>query len=140
MAKDRLTGKGGLVKIYSGNTFVAIGLVRSITPPAQERAVIDVMGMEDTTPQAKPGTDELSEFTFQELYDNADTQDALIDAYYANAAEVNWQIAWTNGTSTWTENFAGFVAKINPQSVSGKDPVVRDVTVSRTGAITRAKT
>lgn len=139
MAKDRLTGKGGLVKIKSGNTYTALGLVRSITPAPQERAVIDVMGMEDTTPQAKQGTEEISEFTFSELYDSQDTQDALVDSYYSNGADADWQVAFTNGTNNWTENFAGFVAKIVPQAVTGKDAVVREITVIRSGAITRAK-
>jgi hypothetical protein len=142
MAKTRFTGRGGLVKFDvdgGGTNFNSVGLSRSITPPPQERAVIDVSGMEDTSAVAEIGTEELSSFEFVELHDSADAVDGHITNLYSNHAERTWQILFTDGTTVWTKQFTGKVAALIPQAVTGKDAVARAVRVARTGAITESQ-
>lgn len=141
MAKTRFTGKGAVVKVNlsGGNTYNTVGVIRSITTPAQEKAEVDVTGMEDNTAQIEFGIEELSRFEFVELHDSADTTDTGVTNLYSNSAERTWQILWTNGTITWTKSFTGKVAKLVPAQVTGKDAITRTVSVVRTGAITDAQ-
>ena len=136
MAKVRYTGKGGLVKVASGNTYVAVGLCTSVTPPPLEKAVIDVTGMEDTTAVAAQGIEQLSSMTFESLHDPDDTTDDLVDTLYGSGNTVTWQIVMATPTKTWTKSFSGIVTAIVPGTFTGNDAVKRTVTVQRAGAVT----
>lgn len=140
MAKNRYTGKAGLVKVASGNTFVTVGISRNIAPPATEKAVIDCGGMEDTLPVPKQGVEQLSPFTFESLHDPDDTTDDLVDGLYASGNSVVWQILTISGAKTWTKSFSGIVVAITPTAFGANDPVVRQVTVQRDGAVTDTAT
>ena len=136
MAKNRYTGKGGLVKVASGNTFVAVGLCTNVTPPPMEKAVIDVTGMEDTTAVAAQGIEQLSAMDFESLHDPDDTTDDLVDTLYGSGNTVTWQIVTVAGAKTWTKSFSGIVTAIVPTGFGGNDAVNRKVTVHRAGAVT----
>lgn len=136
MAKNRYIGKGGLVKVASGNTFVSVGLSRNVTPPPMEKAVIDVTGMDDTTAQTAQGIEQPSAFTFESLHDPDDTTDDLVDTLYGSGNTVTWQIVTIAGAKTWTKSFSGWVSAIVPSAFGGSDPVSRTVTVQRVGAVT----
>ena len=144
MAKVRFTYKGALVKVNSsgdGTTMVTIGLCTSATPPAQERALIDLTAMEDTVAVAATGIEQLSEFSFEQLHDPADTGDDAIDTLYASGDSVKWQLIAATKTAvattkTWTKEFTGVVFGIVPAGVDGNSGAKRTIKVSRTGAIT----
>jgi len=141
MAKNRYTGKSGLVKVNDngdGSTFNTVGLSRSLTPPPEVKAKIDVTGMEDTVFQEKAGIEQSSEFVFTEIWDSADTTDSAIDTLYGSEDAVKWQVILSDGTNTWTQEFSGWVSGITPQSVDGTTAVTRQVTVARTTAITHS--
>jgi hypothetical protein len=136
MAKVRYTGKGGLVKVASGNSFVAVGLCTNVTPPPMERAVIDVTGMEDTTAVAASGIEQLSSMDFECLHDPEDTTDDLVETLYGSGNTATWQIVTASGAKTWTKSFSGVVTSIVPNGFGGNDAVKRKVTVQRAGVVT----
>jgi hypothetical protein len=136
MAKDRFSGRGALVKIQSGNTYNSVGLCTSITPPPEEKAVIDMTAMEDGAVVAELGIEQLSTFSFEQISDPADTDEALVDAAYASGNSIGWQILVLSGAKTRTIAFNGRVSGLAPTAFGANDPCKRTVTVTRTGAIT----
>lgn len=139
MAKDRYTGKGALVKVNhsgDGTTMVAVGLCTNATPPPQEKATIDCTAMEDTVAVAEQGIEQLSEFSFEQAHDPADTCDDAIDTLYGNGNSVKWQLITKAGSKTWTKDFLGRVIAIVPGAVDGNSMQKRTVKVIRNGAIT----
>ena len=143
MAKNRYIGKGALVKVNSngdGTTYVTVGLCTSVTPPPQEKATIDVTGMEDAVAQAEAGIEQLSEFSFESLHDPADTTDDAVDTLYGNNNSVLWQLLTISGTHVWTKQFLGRVIAIVPGALDGNSAQKRTVRVVRNGAITDTAT
>jgi hypothetical protein len=146
MAKTRFIAKGALVKVIAsgdGTTMLTVGLCTGATPPAMERALIDLTAMEDTTAIAATGIEQLSEFSFTELHDPEDTSDDAIDTLYGSGDSVKWQLILATKTAvgttkTWTKDFTGKVFAIVPESVDGGTGTKRTVKVTRDGAITDA--
>lgn len=139
MAKIRRVGAGALVSVaaVTPGTFVDIGVTIDVTPPAQVKADIEVTGQQDTVAQAVPGIEELSHFAFNEIWDGVTN---TIDTLYAANSKVDWKIIFqgpaTGSTEDMSITFQGYVSKLEPATVGGKDAVLRGVTVTRTGAIT----
>lgn len=144
MAKVRFTAKGALVKVNAsgdGTTMLTVGLCTSASPPAQERALIDLTAMEDTTAIAATGIEQLSEFAFTSLHDPSDTTDDALDTLYASGDSVKWQLILATKTAvgttkTWTKDFTGKLFAITPESVDGGTGTKRVCKVTRDGAIT----
>lgn len=144
MAKVRFIAKGALVKVNAsgdGTTMLTVGLCTAATPPAQERALIDLTAMEDTVAVAASGIEQLSEFSFTHLHDPADSTDDALDALYASGDSVKWQLVYATKTAvattkTWTKDFTGVLFAITPEAVDANSGTKRTCKVSRTGAIT----
>jgi len=136
MAKRRFPGKGALVQIESAaNTYNSIGLALSITPPAEERAIIDMTAMEDTAAVAELGIEEMSTLEFEVISDPGDTGEALMDTWYGTGNTTNFRIVASVAGTTWTKQFQGKVAGVRPSQFTGKDAIKRSFTVVRTGAV-----
>ncbi len=133
MAKVRRTGAGALVEVFTASDYESVGATIDITPPAQVRAEIDVTAQQDTVAQAEPGIEELSHFAFNEVWDGVSV--TMLDTLYAAKSKVNWRVTF-QGTPTKTIVFEGWVSKLEPSTVGKGDAVLRNVTVTRTGAIT----
>ena len=143
MAKTRWTGRGALVAIQStsaGTPWMNAGLSRNVSPPPQERAAIDVGGMEDTYPVEAAGIEQSSVFTFSMLDASTDPVDALIQTAFTARDSRNWRIRRSNGSIYWDTTFAGKVSSIAPSAFGGSDPVLKEVTVVRIGALTHSVT
>ena len=143
MAKTRWTGRGALVAIQStsaGTPWMNVGLSRNVSPPPQERAAIDVGGMEDTYPVEAAGIEQSSVFTFSMLDASTDAVDALIQTAFTARDSRNWRIRRSNGSIYWDTTFAGKVSSISPSAFGGSDPVLKEVTVVRIGALTHSVT
>lgn len=144
MAKTRFIAKGALVKVNAsgdGTTMLTVGLCTSATPPAQERALIDLTAMEDTVAVADTGIEQLSEFAFTQLHDPADSTDDALDTLYGSGDSVKWQLVYATKTAvattkTWTKDFTGRLFAIVPEGVDGNTGTKRLCKVTRTGAIT----
>lgn len=134
MAKERRTGAGAIVQVFAASDYETVGATIDITPPPQVRADVDVTAQQDTVAQALPGIEELSHFSFNEIWDSVSY--TTIDTLYAARTKHNWRIVFQGETSTKTITFQGYVSKLEPSSVGGADAVLRNVTITRTGAIT----
>jgi hypothetical protein len=85
---------------------------------------------------AELGIEQLSTFSFEQISDPADTDEALVDAAYASGNSIGWQILVLSGAKTRTIAFNGRVSGRAPTAFGANDPCKRTVTVTRTGAIT----
>ena len=142
MAKNRYAGKSGQIHVdpAGGSSYSQILLARQIQLPPRTRASIDVTAMEDTSAQSVPGIAEESEFSFEILWDDEETTDEALATLYSSGAIATWKAVITDGTSTWTQSWSGYVSGLEPQAFGGNDPVTLRVTGLRTGAITDAFT
>ena len=140
MAKKRTTGRGAKVSVNASGdttTYIDVGAITNITPPPQEKAVIDKTAMEDTEAVGDVGIETLSEFVFESFHDPSDTTDDAIDTLYGSCADVGYRIdAKYSSTQVWRKAFTGIVAKIVPTGYDGNGRLTRSVTVVRTSAIT----
>ena len=142
MAKTRWTGRAAQVQVET-TAFTTpptwtntVGLTRSITPPPQERASIDLTSMEDTYAVVRAGIEQESAFTFSALHDAEDAVDALIKTLYDSGETRKWRVRRNNGTNWFNSQFEGIVTAIVPQAYGGNDPVQMEVRVHRKSAIT----
>lgn len=139
MAKKRTVGRGAKVSVsvLNDTTYIDVGAVTNVTPPPQEKAVIDKTAMEDTVAVGDAGIEQLSEFVFESFHDPSDATDDAIDALYGSNADAGWRIdAKYSSTQVWRKAFTGIVTKIVPTGYDGNGRLTRNVTVVRTGAIT----
>ena len=138
---DKLIGYGTIVKIGS----TAVGEIRSVTPPprAYERIAVDDLDSEIRVEMQ--GIEDVSEWSFTELWDPPDTNHTLIDTDFDNRANSSWSIVYPGvnpgdgdgrtATQTWT--FNARVVNIEPAELTNADVVTRTVTLTRTGDITK---
>ena len=141
MAKTRYTGRNAIVSINTtSDGYLDVGLARSISPPAKESGVIDVTGTTDASVVVEQGIPTESRFTFQALHASTDVTDAYIQTCYDNAAEKTWRVQRKSGLTYWNTTFTGIVSSIRPTAFAGSDPVMMDVDVLLTSAITDATT
>lgn len=136
MAKDRFVGRGAELLVQSGNTFTSVGQCRSITPPARERAIIDLTAMDDTTFVGDVGIEGESTVSIDLLTDPVDAAESALDTLYANFNATNFKITCKSGAKVWSKVFPGKVVGLTPAAFGGSDPVARTVKILRTGAIT----
>jgi hypothetical protein len=135
---SKLLGLGTVVKVDEnddGNSHTSVTLVMSATPPARERELIEGVALSDTLATREAGIETFSEFTFTQFWEPEDTQHASIDTLFDSKAKVEWQVVYSN-TST-TDEFEGFVSRMAPQPIETNNFVMREVTIQRTSAITR---
>lgn len=133
-----MLGLGTVVKVDEnddGNSHTVVTLVVSATPPGREYELVDQSTLADTLATYLPGMEMHSEFTFTQYWEPEDTQHASIDTLFEAKTVVEWQIVYSN-TST-TDEFEGFVSKLSPQTIEKNNIVSREVTVQRRSAITR---
>lgn len=140
MAKTRWTGRAARVEVLSSSTadWSVVGLTRSITPPGQQRATIDMTAMSDTYTVSHVGIEQESTLVFQALHDAEDTVDALITTYYNSGVSKSWRVRRNNGTHWFNSQFTGVVTAVRPQAFGGSDPVQLEVQVHRKSAITHS--
>jgi len=137
----KYTGAGALVEVdVAGDAnFVQVGCTTDITPPPEVKADVDLTCQTDAATDAQPGIEEMSQFTFTEMWDVGAASNP-IDTLYTSGARVDWRVTFTDGTTTATITFKGYVKGKTPSTVGGNDGVLREVTVTRTGPITEAAT
>lgn len=112
----------------------AITLVMSGTPPPRTRVRIPAVALSDTLATDELGIEGVSDFVFTQFWEPGDTQHESIDTLFGSKAEVEWQIVYTSGE---TDEWNGKVVDIVPQAIVHDGVYQRQVTVHRTGAITR---
>jgi hypothetical protein len=71
---------------------------------------------------------------------STDPVDALIQTAFTARDSRNWRIRRSNGSIYWDTTFAGKVSSIAPSAFGGSDPVLKEVTVVRIGALTHSVT
>lgn len=142
MAKNIYTSKGATAHVDAagGSTFAQITKVRSVQHPGRSRAAIDVTALDDTSAQSRPGIKQEAQAVIEFLWDDADTVDAAIAGLYDSGVLANWKIAVTDGTTTWSQTFLGWVSNLEPLALGGSDPVAVRCTITVSGAITDAFT
>lgn len=133
-----ILGLGTVVKVDEnddGNSHTAVTLVINATPPPREYQPVDKTALIDTLETSTPGVEMASDFTFTQYWEPEDTQHASIDTLFGAKTVVEWQVVYAN-TST-TDEFEGYVLKMEPQPINNGVHVQRTVTIRRVSAITR---
>ena len=131
-------GLGALVKVDDDGdaSFTTVGLTRSITPPPRSRALVDGTALEDDLAVNEAGIEEASELSFTQFWHPGDTNHEIMDTLFGSKAKVDWQIVYPFATPV-TDEFEGFVSALAPEQIEPGNIISRQVTVQRTGAITR---
>jgi len=139
MAKNRFPGRAGTIEIDvtgEDTTYNAITLARNIQLPGASKAFIDLMGMEDATFQGEPGIEEESTFSFEIIWDEADTQDGSLRTAYGANTYCNFKATFTDKDDTdYVCKWNGYITGLEPVAVGGNDPVLMAVSGRRVGAI-----
>lgn len=140
MAKTRYTGKSGTiaVDVLGGVSYTQVTVARNIQLPAHSKTRIDVTGMEDDDAETRPGIGEESEFSFEIQWDPNETIDAALRTALDDDTYCTFRAQFTDGTTTLTVTWAGYIVALNPVGVDGSSPVAMQVVGVRTGAITEA--
>jgi len=134
----RVLGLGSVVKCkFDGVTADTVGLVTSLTPPSRERQLIDGTALDSTLAVNEVGIEDFSEFTFVHFWDPNETENEKIDTKFGDKIEREWQIIYAT-TVAVTDAFNGKVSALGPEEVVADGLLGRQVTVQRTGAITRS--
>ncbi|GAA4442932.1 phage tail tube protein [Bremerella cremea] len=140
MSEKRI-GKGAKVEVdHDGNlTYTKIGLMKDITPPGRSRAGADDTELDADLMTEFPGIEEVSEFTFTQFWHAGDSNHEMIDDLFDEGEDgiVSWRITYPYSTPV-TDTFSGWVKNITPAQIVKEDIMSRQVTVSRTSAITRS--
>jgi hypothetical protein len=107
------------------------------TPPARERELVDFTTLDATLSVYEPGIEKHSEYTFDHVWDPDDTNQTAIYTLFGTKVKANWKITYTDTTpQTWT--FLGFVSKVETLPIEHNKPLMRRITIQRTGSITVA--
>ncbi len=137
----KYTGAGALVEVDVDGTptWTTVGCTFTITPPPQVKNDVEMTCQQDTEADAVPGIEQLSQFSFDQPYDEAASK-TTVDDFYASGAVKDWRITFTDGTNSMQIAFSGYVSGLTPAAAGGNDPVQRTVTVTRKGSITYTHT
>lgn len=143
MTVKRFTGATLVLSIDvtgAGTAFNAIEGVRNLQLPPDVRGGIDCQAIGDDEPVPRVGIKGESAFSFEMLWDPSNTHhDSVRDAHNAKTL-CNWKAVTTDGTSTNTDTWNGYVSGIEPLVLDKGTPKVVRVTGLRSGAFTEAVT
>ena len=137
---DKLIGYGAIVKLDT----VAQGEIRSVTPPPRAYPRVALDDLSSTLMTEGQGIEEVSEWSWVQLWDPSDTNHLLIDTEFDNRSEGAYQIVFPQvndgaggltATQTWA--FNARVVNLEAAELTNADVVTRTVTLSRTGDITK---
>jgi len=144
MAKTRYTGRTGKMYIDADGgspvTYTQCTVARNIQLPPESRARIDVTGMDDEQAESRPGIEEESEFSWEQLWDPDDAVDATIRTSYEGMSLAHFKAEFTDGTTTLAVTWSGYIVGIEPLAVDGSSPVAVRVVGIRSGATSEAVT
>lgn len=118
-----------------GSTFVTIGHLTDITPPALFQEIFEYLRHDGPGYRERmPTFADTEEMTFTVLYDSADTNHAALMTAFASRSNANWRITYTDtGTEVWT--FRGYVTRIEG-TAAVEELNTRTFTVRPTGTVT----
>lgn len=131
-------GLGTVLKVDeddNGSGHTTITLIVDATPPARKRVRIEGTTLDATLSVHELGMEDFSEFSFTQFWDPIDTQHASLDTLFTAKTVVEWQIIYTSGE---TDEFEGYVGKLEPQPLTKDSLNARKVTVQRKSDTTRA--
>lgn len=130
-------GKGTVVSVdaLDNAEFTPIGMVVETTPPPRSRVGVDGQTLGEDLATEEPGVEEVSEFTFRQFWHPGDTNHEIIDTLFGSQGKVDWRCILPY-TKAVTLTFKGWVKAMTPETVTVNDIISREVTVSRTSAIT----
>lgn len=132
-------GLGTLVKVDEnddGSGHTTMTIVMDATPPARSRVLVDQTALDDTLQTYAPGIESFSEFKFNQYWHPGDTVHQHVDTLFGAKTIVEWQVVYPFATPV-TDEFEGFVSAMTPGTIQHNGIISREVTVQRTGAITR---
>jgi hypothetical protein len=132
-------GLGTIVKVDdddSGSTFTTVTVLVDATPPPRNRVRVDVTALDDTLATDEMGIEDKSDFVFTQYWHPGDTNHQIVDTLFGSKAEVLWQVVYPF-TVAVTDQFNGKVAGLVPSQITTNGTIQRQVTIHRTGAITR---
>ena len=136
---SKYIGLGSVISVDPAGTttFATIDLVVSANPPKREREGVPFATLDATLEVEEPGIEKQSDYEIEFVFDPDDTNQTAIYTLFGSKVKANWKIAFTDATpSLWT--FLGWVKKVETMPLEVNKPLMRRVTVSRTGAITVA--
>mgnify|MGYP001564961960 CR=1 FL=1 len=134
---SKYIGLGTVISVDAagGSVFATIDLCVTGTPPKRERDLVDFTTLDATLQVHEPGIEKHSEYSFDHVWDPDDTNQTALYTLFGSKVKANWKITYTDATpATWT--FLGFVSGVEVQPVEYNKPLMRRITVQRTGAIT----
>ena len=139
MSSNALDAQGMDLQIGDGGSpenFTTIPEIKSFSGPGGSATVIDVTDLQSTAKEKRMGLQDEGQLSFEINYIPTDSEHAQLRTDRANQTERNFQLVFTDGSST-TWSFSGFVTGF---SVSGgvDDVVNASVTIEITGAISEA--
>lgn len=132
-------GLGSIISLdpAGATTFVVVDLVINAAPPKRERDLVDFTTLDATLQVYEPGIEKHSSYTIEFVYDPDDTNQTTMYTLFGSKAKANWKVTFTDTTpAVWT--FLGFVSEVETMPLEYNKPLMRRVTVQRTGAITVA--
>jgi len=143
MAKNKFVGATMVISIDvtgAGTAFNQVTVGRNCQMPPDERGSIDCMGVDEDDPDPRPGIKQSSEFSWEQLWDPDDTQDAAIRTAFDNKTLCNFKVVSTDGTATLTDEWDGYITGLVPLAYDGASPKIMRVTGVRKGAFSEAVT
>lgn len=139
MSKEKRVGRGTVVSVdHDGdNNFDVVGCIRNATPPPRSKEPIDSTCLSDDVEDFELGVEAGGDFVFTQAWQAGLAVDEVVDTLFGAETEVDWRISYPYSTPV-TDTFPGKVIAIAPQVLETKTLITRQVTVRRTGPITRA--
>lgn len=132
-------GLGTLVKVDEnddGTSHTTLTIVMDATPPPRTRVRVDQVSLDDLLATDAPGIEDKSDFVFNQYWHPGDTVHQHVDTLFGAKTIVEWQCVYPFGTPV-TDEFEGWVAAMEPSTITHNGIISRRVTVHRTSAITR---
>jgi len=131
-------------------TYVAVSLVKDITPPGREREEADGRALGDILDVPVQGGEAASELVFNQFWHPGDADHELLDTAFGVDTNPNsigttagFRITYPHGgtksgDTVFSDAFTGVVRSLGPATLEPTGVMMREVAVRRTSAITRA--
>lgn len=138
---DRFVGKGVVVEVNNdpdgAGSLQAVESVRSVTPVGEDNNVIDVTALTDAVSESQPGIPNVTAFTYQDYPNyNSTATEADVPALQAAGTECEFNITFINSGGNLKAVFRGYFQTHSYPQVTGTSALLRDVTVTKKGAVT----
>lgn len=122
------------VKNPSGGAYVEILQARSVEPPGGESEEIEITNLSSDGKEFLSDLPDFGEFSFEQIWDPAKADSALIRDLAASKELTDWRIIFPDAGSTQFD-FSGTVRTRRPLTIAQNEPLVMSVVVRVSGEV-----